>query len=147
MLLARITGTLSLLLIASCAEYLPLSGGALEGPLSATPSSWEGVAADNIIQLETRAEQPYSVNLWTVIVDGDLHIFAGDNYATWVAHIENNPAVRLQSEAGLYAFKAQRVTDEAHFKLFSQAWEGKYGAPPKNERVDQTFLFRLTSLD
>ncbi|MFZ8974594.1 MAG: hypothetical protein ACO2ZD_10920, partial [Pseudomonadales bacterium] len=68
--------------LAGCAEQIPLASGALTGAVKPTPSSWDAVVADEIIQLETQGDSPYSVNLWTVLVDGDLHVFAGDNYAT-----------------------------------------------------------------
>jgi hypothetical protein len=103
-----------------------------------------GVATDDIIQLETQGEAPYSVNLWTVLVDDDLHVFAGDNYANWVEHIEGNALVRLQSDNLVYALKAERITDPAHFEQFAQAWEAKYGNRPRNESVQETYLFRLT---
>jgi len=129
--------------LAGCAEQIPLASGALTGAVKPMPSSWDAVVADEIIQLETQGDSPYSVNLWTVLVDGDLHVFAGDNYATWVEHIENDPAVRLQSEGSIYLFQAERVTQAAVFERFAQAWESKYGNRPRNENVEETYLFRL----
>ena len=75
---ASLSGYLLLGLMA-CGDHLPLSGGALTGEPAAAPISWVDVATDDIIQLETQGEAPYSVNLWTVLVDDDLHVFAGDN--------------------------------------------------------------------
>ena len=61
-----------------CSEALPIAGGALEGQVTAIPGAWGPVARDEIIQLETNGpDGPYSVNLWTVAIDGDLHVFAG----------------------------------------------------------------------
>ena len=133
-----------LLGLMACGDHLPLSGGALTGEPAAVPMTWMGVATDDIIQLETQGEAPYSVNLWTVLVDDDLHVFAGDNYANWVEHIEGNALVRLQSENLVYALKAERITDPDHFEQFAQAWETKYGNRPRNESVQETYLFRLT---
>jgi hypothetical protein len=108
-------------------------------------SSWKAVAADNIIQFETQSDEgPYSVNLWTVLVDDRLHVFAGDNYASWVAHIEKNASVRMQSGDAIYRFQAERVTSKAVFQRFSEAWEEKYGNPPRNNQIDETYLFGLT---
>ena len=140
---AALGGYLLLGLLA-CGDQLPLSGGVLTGEPAAAPTNWVGVAADDVIQLETQGEAPYSVNLWTVLVDDDLHVFAGDNYANWVEHIEGNAFVRLQSENLVYALTAARVTDPDHFEQFAQAWEAKYGNRPRNERVQETYLFRLT---
>ena len=140
---ASLSGYLLLGLMA-CGDHLPLSGGALTGEPAAAPISWVDVATDDIIQLETQGEAPYSVNLWTVLVDDDLHVFAGDNYANWVEHIEGNALVRLQSDNLVYALKAERVTDPGHFEQFAQAWETKYGNRPRNESVQETYLFRLS---
>jgi len=140
---AALGGYLLLGLLA-CGDQLPLSGGVLTGEPAAAPTNWVGVAADDVIQLETQGEAPYSVNLWTVLVDDDLHVFAGDNYANWVKHIEGNAFVRLQSENLVYALTAARVTDPDHFEQFAQAWEAKYGNRPRNESVQETYLFRLT---
>ena len=140
---AALGGYLLLGLLA-CGDQLPLSGGVLTGEPAAAPTNWVGVAADDVIQLETQGEAPYSVNLWTVLVDDDLHVFAGDTYANWVEHIQGNALVRLQSERFVYALKAERVTDPSQFEQFAQAWESKYGNRPRNESVQETYLFRLT---
>ena len=129
-----------------CSEALPIAGGALEGQVTAIPSAWGPVAQDEIIQLETNGpDGPYSVNLWTVEIDGDLHVFAGDNYATWVEHIESDDAVRLQSETAVFELRAERIRTPQHFERFAEAWEQKYGRRPMNESVEETYLFRLTA--
>ena len=60
---ASLSGYLLLGLMA-CGDHLPLSGGALTGEPAAAPMTWMGVATDDIIQLETQGEAPYSVNFW-----------------------------------------------------------------------------------
>jgi hypothetical protein len=52
--------------------------------------------------------------------------------------------VRLQADNVVYALKAERITDPDHFEQFAQAWAVKYGNRPRNERVEETYLFRLT---
>tara|TARA_A100001388_G_scaffold69749_1_gene49391 strand:- start:4734 stop:5273 length:540 start_codon:yes stop_codon:yes gene_type:complete len=129
-----------------CSEALPIAGGALEGQVTAIPGAWGPVARDEIIQLETNGpDGPYSVNLWTVEIDGNLHVFAGDNYATWVEHIESNDAVRLQSEGAVFELRAERIRAPQHFERFAEAWEQKYGRRPMNESVEETYLFHLTA--
>jgi hypothetical protein len=130
------------LLITSC-EYLPLSAGALKGDVVPVPDSWSAVAQTKIIQLETQPADPYSVNLWTVEVRGNLYVFAGDNRATWVDHIAVNSSVRLQAAKEVYALSAERVTEAEEFEAFAVEWEKKYGNRPQNEQVDETYLFRL----
>jgi hypothetical protein len=115
----------------------------LDGITTSTPTQWAQVATTEIIQLETTVDEPYSVNLWTVEINGDLHIFAGDNRTNWVENIEQNADVRLRAEGHIYELRATRITDAATFELFAQAWETKYGNRPRNENVDETYLFKL----
>ena len=53
------TTALIALLATGCAEYLPLSSGALQGTISPLPQSLERIAQDKIIQLETRVSEAY----------------------------------------------------------------------------------------
>lgn len=131
------------LLVMGCAEYLPISSGALEGRVLPLPAALDRITQDKIIQLETSASEAYSVNLWVVEVMGYLHVFAGDNKAAWVEHIEQNRNVRLRSGDEIFELEADRVADPEIFALFSAAWEAKYGNPPQNESVEQTYLYRL----
>ncbi len=136
---------LTLVLLAGCSEYLPISGGALEGPVVAGPDDWTSVAGASIIQLETRPEEPYSVNLWVLGRPGHMYIFAGDNRTEWVEHIAVNPNVRMQIDGNIYELVAEQVTDAGEFVGFADGWEEKYGNRPMNENVSETFLFRLTN--
>ena len=87
----KLTTTILLgLIVAGCAEYLPMPSGALEGRVQPLPLSLDRITQDKIIQLETGTSEAYSVNLWVVEVAGYLHVFAGDNKATWVENIEEN---------------------------------------------------------
>lgn len=134
---------LTALFFGGCAEYLPISGGQIEGVVTPAPQQWGAVAEDKIIQLETNAGKAYSVNLWVVEVSGSLHVFAGDKRANWVEDIEQNPNVRLRAETSIFELEAVRVNDAQEFELFAQAWEAKYGNRPRNENVDETYLYRL----
>ena len=137
------TTALIALLATGCAEYLPLSSGALQGTISPLPQSLERIAQDKIIQLETKVSEAYSVNLWVVEVAGDLHVFAGDNKTTWVNNIEQNNNVRLRSGDEIFELAAVRVNDPTIFAAFSDAWDAKYGNRPQNESVEETYLYRL----
>lgn len=143
-------GLLVLLLGMGCADKIPFSSGALEGAVVANPTDWTGVGSPSIIQFETQgldagAKQPYSVNLWVIGEGEKLYVFAGDNRATWIQHIETNPNVRLRSGDNLYELAATRVTDAEEFEWFAQAWDAKYGHRPRNDNVAETWLMRLRS--
>ena len=140
----KFTTTLLLGLLATgCAEYLPISSGALEGRVLPLPPSLDRITEDKIIQLETGKSEAYSVNLWVVEVSGYLHVYAGDNKATWVENMEQNSDVRLRSGDQIFELEASRVNDPDIFELFAEAWEAKYGNRPQNESVEQTYLYRL----
>ena len=136
-----------LLALSACSEYLPIAGGKLEGKVSPLPGQWSELATTEIVQLESTGEAPYSVNLWVAEVGGALHVFAGDNLAEWVKNIAANPDVRLKIGEEIFELRAIRVTDAGVFETFAQAWASKYGNRPRNENVDETYLFRLTPRD
>lgn len=131
------------LLGACSSESLPFPRGALTGTPTPIPSDWAMVEAVQVIQLETRPEQPYSVNLWIIGADDYLYVFAGSLKSNWVEHIEANPDVRLKIGQAIYELRAILVKNANEFEMFAQGWEAKYGRRPFNERVDETYLVRL----
>ena len=109
------------------------------------PADWRTVASADIIELESRPDDPYSVNLWVLGEATHLYIFAGDSRTTWVENIAANPHVRMKIGEAIYDLQAEQVTDAAEFERFAQGWEAKYGNRPRNEKVDETYLMRLTA--
>ncbi len=114
---------LSVTALCACGGPLPfLSGGALDGPVKPAPEGF-GFARDaGTVQLETRPEDPYSVNIACAIVDDRLYVSAGDNKAAWVEHMEADPRVRLRVRGEIYELRASRVTDEAEMRAFADEW-------------------------
>lgn len=133
-------------LLSACG-YIPFSSGALQGQLTPVPADWSDVAQADIIELETNPGDPYSVKLWIVGIGPELYVHAGANRATWVEHIEQDPAVRLLIGNSLYELQASRVTGAEEFNTFSDAYETKYGNRPRNENVNEAYLFRLKQRD
>ena len=132
-----------LLTLSACSEYLPIAGGELEGTVSPLPSQWNELATTDIVQLESTGDAPYSVNLWVAEVGGAPHVFAGDNRTAWVKNIAGNPDVRLKIGEEIFELRAIRVSDPTVFEAFAQAWASKYGNRPRNENVNETYLFKL----
>ena len=136
---------LGLALLSGCGgPFLLVSGGQLEGTLAPLPESWAFTDAIDTIQLETNPAEPYSVNIWVAAVDPFLYVHAGDNRSTWVAHMEADPRVRLQVEDAIFELSAERVTEQAEFDRFSDAYAAKYYGRPGNENVGEAYLFRLS---
>ena len=138
----KISLLLLLGLLAGC-DLIPFSGGALSGNLTEPPADWTDVARPEIIELETNPAEPYSVKLWIIDMGPDLYVHAGANRATWVEHIEQDPNVRLLIEESLYELRAERVESAEEFAAFAEVYELKYGNRPRNENVNEAYLFRL----
>ncbi|MEM8767252.1 MAG: hypothetical protein AAGE43_07405 [Pseudomonadota bacterium] len=136
------------MLAAGCsADMIPFSSGAIERPSAELPASWAAVAGEEVIELETQPEEPYSVKLWVVVLDDVPYVHAGANRATWVGHIESDPRVRLGADAAVYDLQAERVPDQEEFDRFSDSYEEKYGRRPRNENVSEAYLYRLVPRD
>lgn len=139
----RFAAILALPFVLACGPTLLLPGGALGGTSSTPPSDWAWTDEVSTIQLETRPEDPYSVNLWAVGIDQKLYVHAGANHSTWVENLEGNSAVRVRIDEKIYELAASRVEDQAEFDAFSDAYESKYGMRPRNENVNEAYLFYL----
>ena len=138
---------LALLLVATVAAcggpFVLLPGGALEGQLTEPPADWSFTDAVSTVQLETRAADPYSVNIWVIALDEHLYVHAGASRSAWVEHMEADPNVRLRVDDSIYELAASRVGSQDEFDRFSDAYEKKYGSRPRNESVAEAYLFRL----
>ena len=141
--LGRLIALGSLFLLAGCGPFLVLPGGKLDGAPAAAPNDWSFSDEVATVQLETRPEDPYSVNLWAVGMGPLLYVHAGANRSSWVEHLEANPDVRVRVEGSLYELRASRVDGQEEFTRFSDAYEAKYGSRPRNENVAEAYLFRL----
>lgn len=138
-------GCAALVLLAGACSgpFVLLPGGALDGEVSTAPENWSFSDEISTIQLETQPNDPYSVNIWAVGLDGGLYVHAGANRATWVDHMEADPRVRVRLNETIYALAARRVDEESEFARFAQAYETKYGSRPRNEAVAEVYLYRL----
>ena len=117
-----------------CGPIGPLSGGRLGGePHAGALPSWEFVADVETVQLETRPDDPYSVNTWIGSYEGRLYvptslILGADEplEREWVRNVEADPRVRLRIEGTVYELAARRVTDEATAEAVRAALLEKY---------------------
>ena len=132
-----------LLLVAGCGPILLLPGGRLDGAVTPAPNDWSFTDEVDTIQLETRPDDPYSVNIWAIGMGPGLYVHAGANRSRWVENMEANPSVRVRVEDKLYDLRASRVEGQDEFTRFSDAYEKKYGSRPRNEDVTEAYLFRL----
>lgn len=141
---ASITLLFVLTILTGCSgPFLLLPGGELEGPVAETPEDWAFTDEISTVQVETRPEDPYSINIWAVALDDSLYLHAGGNRAAWVENLEQDPRARVAVEGTLYEVTASRVEDAAEFARFADAYEQKYDLRPRNENIDEIFVYRL----
>lgn len=144
------TRSLALLLVlpglaAACNGPLPfLSGGALEGPVTPPPASWDEWANDDsVIQLETNPADPYSVNIACTVVDGRLYVYAGDTKTKWVEYMESDPLVRFRRKGRVYELRAERETDPAARAAFAKVWAARGFFSRDPQTLGEVWLYRL----
>jgi hypothetical protein len=139
------TFILGLLVLAACGSPLAVfPGGALDGPVQPTPQSFEFARDAGTIQLETRPQEPYSVNIACAIVGEDLYVSAGDNKSRWVENMEANPLVRLRIDGKIYELRARRVTDAAEMQAFATEWtKNSWARDPTT--LDEAWVYRMES--
>ncbi|MCE2392108.1 MAG: nitroreductase family deazaflavin-dependent oxidoreductase [Proteobacteria bacterium] len=131
--------------LVACSEpFLTIPGGQLSGVETEHPENWAFTDPISTIQVETAPEDPYSINIWAVALDGNLYLHAGRNRTTWVENLEADPRTRVRVEGKLYELAATRVETADEFARFADAYEAKYDTRPRNENVEEAYVFRLT---
>ena len=123
--------------------WLLLPGGKLAGEPRPAPSDWAFAGTHGTVQLETRPEDPYSVNVAFTVVDGRLYVNAGDTETQWVKNIVANPLVRLRMDGGLYDLRAERVTDAEEIAAFGENWTGQSMFRRDPTGLDEVWLYRF----
>ena len=94
----------------ACGEpFSKLAGGELSGVTATPPALWSDVP--DVVQLEVRPADPYSVNVWCVVVDNDLYIATSPEGNEWLAHIRSDGKVRLRLGETLYPLRAVEIGD------------------------------------
>jgi hypothetical protein len=124
---------------------LLLPGGALAGEAAPAPADWAFAGDSGTIQLETRAEEPYSVNLAFTVLDGALYLNAGGSETQWVKNMTANPLVRLRHEGVLYDLRAERVTGPDEIARFAEAWTSQSLFRRDPLAYDEVWIYRLVS--
>jgi hypothetical protein len=142
--LVRPVALVLFLLAAGCNGPLPfMSGGRLAGEEQSAPSEWTLAEDFGVVQLETRPEDPYSVNIAYTLLEGRLYINAGDTETEWVKNMEVNPLVRLRISEALYALRAERVTDPGEVSTFGKAWVSHSMFHRDPDELDEVWIYRL----
>ncbi len=149
-------GLIALVLMgAACGPVGPFSGGRLRGdPGPARMSDWSAVAEESLAQIETRPDDPHSVNTWFVTLGPDVYIptsmILGPKDPTergWVAHVTQDADVRVRIDGTVYERRAVRVEGE-EYERAREALERKYDRDPDDRDPERTiWIFRMDPRD
>jgi hypothetical protein len=120
---------MSVVLVA-CGPLGPLPGGQLEGEASVSPpGDWSFSFEYNVIQLEVRSPDPYSVDVWCVATGGSLYVGAGRGESSvWARALIQDPRARVRLGTVLYEVIATRVTAALEIEAYIEALGEKYGS-------------------
>lgn len=147
----RVAAVVALLGLVGCGGPLgPMSGGRLGGELQPVPASgWAFAETVETIQLETRPDDPYSVNVWCGVVDGELFVptslILGADEPTeraWVQNVLADANVRLRIDGTVYEAKAVRITDSNQVDEVRNVLLEKYEAEA-DEHSQRQWLFQM----
>jgi hypothetical protein len=130
--------------MSGCAEpFIVMAGGELAGEVADPPVDWSGYKDEEIIQLETRPEDPYSVNIWMIARGPDLYVATGDDPTRWTRNIDENPDVRVRIQGMIYELEASRVEDVEEKTAIGGEYVAKYNVDDDDNWVQEGQLFRL----
>ena len=127
-----------------CRPLVMIPGGELSGTVKPAPSDWSFTDDVETFQLETRPDDPYSVNVWGIGVGDAFYVASGRGAsAAWAKHIAEDPRVRLRVGDDIYELAAVRTGDAAELEAFLAVARQKYDFEPEPEQREEAVLFRL----
>ena len=122
-----------------------LPGGKLDGEPRPVPTDWSTFGEYGTAQLETKPEEPYSVNIAYTILDGRVYLNAGATETEWVKNIAANPHVRLRIDGALYDLRAERVMDADEIAAFGEVWTSQSMFMRDPSELDEVWVYRLAA--
>jgi len=137
-------GMLFMLFLAGCSEpFIVFAGQRLSGEESAPPADWSALETIDTMQLETRPDNPYSVNVWAVGIGPDLYIGTGPDGTRWSRHLDEDRNVRFRVEGQVYALRAYPVTEPDERRRVAEAYVAKYDLDASENWVMGALVYRL----
>lgn len=135
---------LAVVSLSGCSEpFIVFAGGKLSGTVEPPPDDWSALKREETFQLETRPEDPYSVNIWAVGIGHDVYIGTGPDGTRWSTYIEQDPRVRLRVGNTLYPLLAHKVTDPEERRKVASAYAEKYDLNRDQNWLKDALVFRL----
>ena len=141
------------LAVAGCGPIGPIPGGALSGE-SGAASVVDWSFADDVenAQIETRPSDPHSVNTWFAAVGERLYVPTSmilgpktPSKRSWVAHVDEDPNVRIRLGDTVFDRRASRVEDGSpEYQAARLALEARYEIAIVDRDPERTiWIFRL----
>jgi len=136
----------------ACGPVGPFAGGALRGPVGdPVVSDWSFAATVETAQLETRPDDPHSVNTWFATIDDRLYVPTSmilgprqPSERSWVSRVEADPRVRIRLGKTVYERIAVRVEDPSEYAAARAALEARYEIAPEDRDPERViWIYRL----
>ncbi len=106
---SRLVLAIALTTLPACGgPFFVFPGGELEGEVVDGPVTDWSFVEDRFLDLETRPDQPYSVELNYVVRDGRLYIDPAEGRG-WLEHLRANQRVRVRFDGKIYPLTAVLV--------------------------------------
>jgi hypothetical protein len=133
-----------LLILTACdGPFIFAAGGELSGTVTEAPNKWQLDEDSAVAQLETRPEDPYSINFTYIQLDGRFYVYAGDTRTNWVKHIEQSPLVRVRVQDNIYPARAIRVMSDEELSEFAGVWANLSVFQRNPMNFEEVWLYRL----
>lgn len=128
--------------VTACTDpIIGVPGGKLKGTETPVPDRW-GTVPD-VVQVEMRPDDPYSINIWAVVSNNTLYIATRE--AKWLNYLKDDENVRVRMDTSIYELTAIEVTDEDEKLTVGQAYVSKYDYEMDAEDLSVAQVFRLTA--
>jgi hypothetical protein len=134
----------------------PLAGGALSGTVgSPRVSDWSFAETIQTAQLETRPDDPHSVNTWFATIGDRLYVPTSmilgpkdPSTRSWVVNVEADPRVRIRLGRTVYERTARRVEDLLEYESARAVLEARYEISPEDRDPERVvWIYRLDPRD
>jgi len=130
----------------------PISGGALSGDVRPAPADWAFAQPIEQVQLETRPDDPHSVNTWIGVANGALYLPTSmirgpkiPKEREWVKNVSADDRVRVRIDGAIYQLRALRVADDSgEYAAAREALAKKYELGPDDiDPEREIWIYRL----
>ena len=108
---------LAIFALACGGPMLVFPGGALRGEVVTEPVTDWSFVTDSFVDLETRPDDPYSVELNYFVRDGQLYIDPAEG-RRWLEYIRADPRVRVRFGGKVYPLRAVLVGQPGELEGF-----------------------------